>query len=352
MAEGPGRPSGAVSRRKRTFLLTTGPGIVEARVRTEPRRFPLREGTKREVRGFSAAARRNLLKAALRFPWDGMGPVALVTLTYPEDFPTDGWIAKRHLDRFWKRWETMFGERPWGIWAMEFQRRGAIHFHAFLRVPALPGLEEDRYEVLKAWGFHAWSEIAGFSKDRWDAYHHERMGLRFNVSPGWYAGSMSAVGIAEYLVAHAGKGAQKELPAGVERPGRFWGSVGERSRCSATETSELCCEYSLADVMRVLRHLGPRRHRKRRSGAQRRQYASWDRERRDWWRRELRASRRRWWGPVGGWRKVEHGDRFGVLGPWAVGLCPVHGHGRGRTAACGDERIVTNREVGMRVGDG
>jgi hypothetical protein len=318
-------------RRKRTFQLMTGPAIVEARVRTEPRPQPLREGTKREVHGFSAEARRNLLKAALRFPWDEMGPVALVTLTYPEDFPLDGWAAKRHLDRFWKRWESYFGERPWGIWAMEFQRRGAIHFHAFLRVPALAGLEEDRYEVLKAWGFRSWSEIVGFGSDPVDEYHHERMGLRFNVSPGWYAGSMSALGIAEYLVGHAGKGAQKELPEGLVRPGRFWGAVGERNRRSAVRAWDLCCEGSLADVMRVLRHVGPkrRRGRKRRSGAQRRKYAEWDEYRRSSWRRYVAESRRRRWSAVGGWRKVEDGHRFGVLGPWAVGLCPAHGPKRG-----------------------
>lgn len=179
---------------------------------------------------------------------------------------------------------------------------------------------------LKAWGFQAWSEIVGFSDDPWDAYHHERMGLRFNVSPGWYADSLSALGIAEYLVAHAGKGAQKELPEGVQRPGHFWGVVGERSRTSAARKRELCCEHALADVMRVLRHVGPRpRRRKRRSGAQRRAYAGWDRSRREWWRKQLRASRRRQWAPVGGWRKVENGYQFDVLVAWAVGLCPVHG---------------------------
>ena len=211
---------------------------------------------------------------------------------------------------------------------MEFQRRGAIHFHAFLRVPALSGLDEDRYEVLKAWGFRVWSEIAGFSKDRWDGYHHERMGLRFNVSPGWYAGSLSAVGIAEYLVAHAAKGAQKELPAGMERPGRFWGSVGERNRCSATQTSDLCCEHSLADVMRVLRHWG-------RGGAESAGQVP------------NAGSMPGGIGSKGSGGEgagsveaevVESGGRVaqgrarppvGVLGPWAVGLCPVHGQIQG-----------------------
>lgn len=344
--------------RERTYRLMTGPAIVETRARrTEPRPYFLgpgalvlgtrqeivRHARKRSVSGFTSEARRNLLKAALRFPWDDMGPVALATLTYPEDFPLDGWAAKRHLDRLWKRWETYFGERPWGLWAMEFQRRGAIHFHTFLRVPALPGLEEDRFEVLQAWGFRVWSEIVGFGSDPVDEYHHNRMGLRFNVSPGWYAGSMGAMGIAEYLVAHAGKGAQKELPEGLVRPGRFWGAVGDRSRLSAVQTSELCCEHALADVMRVLRHLGPtRRGRRRRSGAGRRSYARADLERREWWRKQMAASRRRRWYPVGGWRKVADGNRFAVLGPWAVGLCPAHG---GPQEAAGGKPVGRSRRT-------
>lgn len=331
-----------MAQRRRRIEFSTGPGIVEARVRTEPRDFPLRPGTKRAVSGFSAEAKRNLWKAALRFPWDEMGPVALVTLTYPDDFPLDGWVAKWHLGKLWSRWETMFRERPWGIWAMEFQIRGAIHFHAFLRVPALPGWEEDRYEVLKGWGFSAWSQIVGFSTDPLETDHHERMGLRFNVSPAWYAGSLSAVGIAEYLVAHAGKGAQKELPEGVTRPGRFWGPVGERHRRSAVRSWELCCEYGLADVMRVLRHLRPKRSRKRRSGAQRKQYARWDRQSQNFWRQEVRATRRRQWRPVGGWCKVEDGHQFGVLVAWSVSLCPVHGPGEG---AAGGQPVGRSRSL-------
>ena len=42
------------------------------------------------------------------------------------------------------------------------------------------------------------------------------------------------------------------------------------------------------------------------------------------------------WRPVDGWRKVEHGDRFGILVPWAVGHFRVHGQGQGRP---GPERV-------------
>src|ERR1039458_10068879 len=108
---------------------------------------------------------------------------------------------------------------------------------------------------------------------------------------------------------------------GASRWLRRGGGVGIRSAAGGR-----CCEDALADEVRGLRHLGPtRRGRKRRSGAERRRYARADLERREWWRKQMAASRRRRWYPVGGWRKGADGYGFAVLGPWAVGLCPAHG---------------------------
>lgn len=63
----------------------------------------------------------------------------MVTLTYPgrwwECAPT-GRDAKVHLEKFRRRFTRAYGF--WrGLWKMEFQRRGAPHFHLYLPVPAL-----------------------------------------------------------------------------------------------------------------------------------------------------------------------------------------------------------------------
>lgn len=320
-------------RGRRRFVAEFGPGIAEGHIVSEKRHRP--KGSRRGVRpvsGFSAVARRNLRKAALRVRWDQMGYLGLVTLTFPKEYPKNGRLAKRHLNLLWGRWKSRFGERPMGMWGMEFQERGALHFHCFLRIPATPGgLPEDRYEDLRAWGFDVWSELVGFPPvPGYElAWQRDRQ-LRFNVSPAWYADSLSAVQIARYLVDHAGKGAQKELPADFEEPGKWWSTVGLGRGRSDVHESELCCEESFNHFMRAVRQLqGGRRGRKRETGAQRRTWRSippWERARlRLHLRLMMRESRIRPHRVQGGWAAVGSGYACERLVPWAVSLCKVHG---------------------------
>jgi hypothetical protein len=53
----------------------------------------------------------------------------MATLTYPTRFPTNGREVKRHLKSLmaWLRRRD-----TGGVWTLEFQRRGAPHFHMFL----------------------------------------------------------------------------------------------------------------------------------------------------------------------------------------------------------------------------
>lgn len=66
-------------------------------------------------------------------PFDTNGTsIAFLTLTYPGD-----WLAvaskasdsKRHLRALQKRFERSFGRPLFAVWKMEFQHRGAPHFH-------------------------------------------------------------------------------------------------------------------------------------------------------------------------------------------------------------------------------
>lgn len=63
---------------------------------------------------------------------------AMITLTYPGDWEVvapDGEAVKMHLRALFKRFARAWG-RDWvGIWKMEFQRRGAPHFHLLMGVP-------------------------------------------------------------------------------------------------------------------------------------------------------------------------------------------------------------------------
>jgi hypothetical protein len=126
----------------------------------------------------------------------------MVTLTYPETFPSDGETVKRHLRAFWERLRrTGWLEKNSAVWFLEFQERGAPHFH-FLATDFI-----SRFFVARAW-----AEITGGDPracSRCEAIRHpDRAGA--------------------YARKYAMKAEQKEVPRGFERVGRMWGCVGAR----------------------------------------------------------------------------------------------------------------------------
>lgn len=86
-------------------------------------------GLRGVITEFSSAARRRLLELVNRLtvPADS----SFLTLTYPAEFPGPA-EAKLHFQAFRKRLERMVGRPVAAIWRLEFQRRGAPHFHVML----------------------------------------------------------------------------------------------------------------------------------------------------------------------------------------------------------------------------
>lgn len=88
-------------------------------------------GTRGPVTVFSKASRLRLLRflAACQEP-----PRAMVTLTYPKDYPSAA-DSKEDLRRFGRclhRAAGGLGEATGFLWRLELQRRGAPHFHVLL----------------------------------------------------------------------------------------------------------------------------------------------------------------------------------------------------------------------------
>ena len=136
---------------------------------------------------------------------------AFLTLTYPREFPCDGRKIKRDLDamlKFLKRRGVLAG-----IWFLEFQSRGAPHFHAFLGAYPSGGIDA----VARAW--------------------HRIVGTQDEKHYLWHAGKLSGRPCLEYLrVPHAAsayatkyatKQEQKQVPADFFAVGRFWGCWGD-----------------------------------------------------------------------------------------------------------------------------
>lgn len=116
---------------KRTFLIY--PDMVS--INTSLDKPHTGGGRRNEIQGFSKGSRYRLFRLlhALRFE-----RVTFVTLTYGATYPDNGKRAKVHLKAFRRSFERRYGSIPC-IWRMEFQRRGAVHFHLlYLDAPFLP----------------------------------------------------------------------------------------------------------------------------------------------------------------------------------------------------------------------
>lgn len=75
----------------------------------------------------------------------------MITLTYPKTWPASPSVWKGHLRAFYERLRrTRYFEEHSSIWVLEFQKRGAPHFHLLMSG-----------WVSKAWVSTSWAEITG-----------------------------------------------------------------------------------------------------------------------------------------------------------------------------------------------
>jgi hypothetical protein len=104
--------------------------LAEVKTRSMPvlrRDTPVVRG---EIQEFSKNSRKRLLKLFARVDWENHKGIFL-TLTYGAGFPNPR-RAKQHIRAFIKRLETIArkeGRKVAYFWRLEFQNRGAPHFH-------------------------------------------------------------------------------------------------------------------------------------------------------------------------------------------------------------------------------
>lgn len=147
---------------------------------------------------------------------------SFVTLTYPKEFPADGKLVKRHLHAIKEALNRKCG-KPSYLWFLEFQKRGAPHFHIFLSfgLPA-PLAEMKRTDgrraktVRTSWRFQdwlckRWFKIVGSGDEK-----HLRAGAAWEVIE-------KPDGAARYVAKESYKTFQKVVPEDFRNVGRFWG---------------------------------------------------------------------------------------------------------------------------------
>ena len=155
-----------------------------------------------KIKGFSSKSRGRLIKLLMSLE---KLPAVMVTLTYPEKWPEDPKRWKRDLEVWWKRVKRRF-EDPNFIWKLEFQKRGAPHFH-------LLGSFGDGVEVnkeLMEWVSKTWYEVVGSGDEK-----HLKAGTRVDVLD-------SKKKIRMYVCKYISK--EEALKFGCV--GRWWGKLG------------------------------------------------------------------------------------------------------------------------------
>jgi hypothetical protein len=195
-------------------------------------------GSTREITEFSARSRSRMVETvgSLDFSeWSQSdGALAMVTLTLPAA-TTETWLAvapdgktfKKLLKRFQDRWRRAIGQDKWRcLWKLEFMRRGAPHWHALMRVPALVGSE-----TFEEWLSRTWCEVVDHP-DPEERAKHLKAGTAVDFSGKEFSDPRR---ISQYFLGHSskttdGKEYQHIVPeawqAPGKGPGRFWGNPG------------------------------------------------------------------------------------------------------------------------------
>jgi len=164
--------------------------------------------------------------------------LAFLTLTYPSQWqivaPTSA-SAKLHLLNLRKRFEREFKRPFFALWKMEFQRRGAPHFHLLAPIP--------KGSEFKNWLSRNWAEIVNHP-DESERAKHLVAGTGVDKAKGTTADT--AQRISYYFSKHssANKGPKEYQNTPPEEwvasgsVGRFWGYWGLKIATATLEVSE------------------------------------------------------------------------------------------------------------------
>jgi hypothetical protein len=212
---------------------------------------PVPDVVRGDIGEFSRESRRrflNLLNSIDRekIPADN---ICFMTLTYHEKWGRDFEEWKRDIETWWKRFEREYREE-YGvevngelaaaslIWKLEYQKRGAPHFHCLLlwlgNRPNLPALRE--------WVAQSWNDVV----DPGNAAHLAA-GTQCDLAKKWG-------GVSSYAAKYCGKQTNQLIDQDtgeVHKNGRWWGVKHRRALPIRFEEQGLTEEQALT-VRRVL----------------------------------------------------------------------------------------------------
>ena len=144
----------AAKRRRYPAHIKMWDGGSKIEVKRERYKIPQRGGGMRSaVKEFTYNSRRRLMRKIAGLLRDVL-PL-FVTLTYPEIYPTDSKIYKEHLRRFGIYLRRRYPRAAF-IWRLEFQKRGAPHYHLLVYNVPRTGKE---LRAFRAWLSLTWYHL-------------------------------------------------------------------------------------------------------------------------------------------------------------------------------------------------
>lgn len=208
-----------------------------------PEHHPRAPEPRRPARWWSDRSRARMVRTLASVDWSpvfttkGCRP-AMITLTYPGDWLTvapDADTAKDQLRRFHERLRRLYArlglEDPAAVWKLEFQRRGAPHFHVYAPVPVarFPRRAGSRDLVtFREWLSSTWAAVVDHP-DPEERKRHLQAGTGLDFAEG--ARCSDPKRLAVYFTRHNAKGGrakayQHRVPDGWESAGRWWDTWG------------------------------------------------------------------------------------------------------------------------------
>jgi hypothetical protein len=230
-----GTAGGAYQKPRPSLTWYPGASLVEIHVPRERPPQPEKDAQPRgKITEWSAASRGRLKRLLATIEREELARALVVTLTYPAEFPApeNHEVYKKHIHFF-----QIYLRRKWptcsGVWKLEFQSRGAAHYHLMLF--GLAGVE---LELVRTWVRETWYRIAhngdkhnGVAGTQVDAIKHA-------------GGAMS------YLVKYLNKGDQT-MPGNFS--GRYWGKHNQESLPTVEPETEELDEKTANQVRRIAR---------------------------------------------------------------------------------------------------
>lgn len=202
---------------ERLRISKNGIEVVRGNCLQQLRGQPRERGIRSNIHGLSKPSLHRLafLVRTTKVKWK-----SIATLTYGPQYPTKGEESKVHLNRMLTEFRRAYDNLNY-LWWLEWQKRGAPHYHMLLDVPA--GSTE------RGWFAEVWSKIVAYDVVYSSLKTRKTVSARLQVfrvhnhSSAW-EDIRQPEGAARYVQKYASKAKQKVLPPGSKGFGRWWGA--------------------------------------------------------------------------------------------------------------------------------